>query len=119
MVLSMVFTDDMPLRNIRRQARQIVEALAPPAPDVLPETPLPDSSAQMPPVAAEAIESRLGAAGPVEREGQGGETPLESREATGESVTMDLREAAESAPALDPATLARYAGAWIRRDPDA
>jgi|GEM_PF-5042758 len=119
MVLSMVFTDDMPLRNIRRQARQIVEALAPPAPDVLPETPPPDSSAQMPPVAAEAIESRLGAAGPVEREGQGGETPLESREATGESVAVDLREAAESAPALDPATLARYACAWILRDPDA
>ncbi len=88
-----------------------------PVPDALHETPAPDPSEQILTVAAEPEETRHGVTGVIESEGEDAAPALAEAEEPQER-DVETREPLETAPAIDPATMVKYACAWILRDPD-
>ncbi len=137
MVLVIVFPENMHLRIIRSQTRAMLEALVtiketpagPPVDDLpgaLPEdstgvssvfeTPFPDASEEVFTVDAEPEEAAYGVTGKIEvAEAE----PISAAVASSaEGLQEDQREATEARPAVDPATLTKYAFAWILRNPD-
>ncbi len=101
MVLLTVFPDSMHLRIIRQQTRNILEALL----NSLQEPPAaPEEVEEVPPAAEEAPAADL-------------ESPAPSDSAAPEDSPEPGEAAPVEAPPIDPATLMKYACAWILRDP--
>ncbi len=128
MVLVMIFTENMHLRGIRQQAKTLTDALlasyqeaeapADQADDLAYETPAPDPSEQVLAVTHEPDDTGHGITGTMASEGGDGPA-LATQAEDAQGGTDDEREAAESEPLLDPATLVKYACAWILSDPEA
>jgi CheY-like chemotaxis protein/REP element-mobilizing transposase RayT len=139
MVLVTVFPENMHLRTIRQQTRHLLETLTataeepapepaepppplvqeetpPPSDTGLYETPAPDPSEEIFTLGAEPDEAAHGLTGAIESEQA---EPLSASSDDAEGDQLDAREPTESAPAIDPATLVKYACAWILRDPAA
>ena len=139
MVLMMIFTDEVSLRSIRRQAQALAAALTAPEPEPeeppqapeppveppaaegvssLYETPAPDPSEELFPLAAtEPDETHHGVTGAIETDAETAE-PITDQAERHEDEDRGARETVESAPTVDPATLTTYACAWVLRDPD-
>lgn len=87
-------------------------------PDLDLETPAPDPSEAFLPVKAEPDETRQGHTELLESEGEH-IAPLPDEATEGQGEQAESREAPETPPVLDPATLVKYACLWLLRDPEA
>ncbi len=123
MVLAMVFTEDVHLRNVRQQTREMLQALMVAARQEEETPPAgPEDAASLPAAPAADAETGVEAAPePAEAEG----TPPPAEEAAdqpaqaGEAAAPGNHGAAQAAPAVDPETLVKYACVWLLRDPQA
>lgn len=136
MVLVLVSAENTHLGTIRQEALGLAAALRNPPPPAAPkalapaqeppepgffrETPAPEVSEAFVVMAAEPEDTAdYGATGRIiQAEGEDAE-PLPTEAEHVEQRVAETREAAESAPQLDPATLVKYACAWLLRDPAA
>ncbi len=135
MVLVLVSAENTHLGTIRQEALGLAAALRnppqpispkvpepapePPEPGFFRETPAPEASEAFMVMAAEPDDTTdYGVTGRIQAEGEDAE-PLPTEAEHVEQRVAETREAPESAPQLDPATLVKYACAWLLRDPAA
>lgn len=123
MVLAMVFTEDVHLRNVRQQTREMLQALMVAArqeEETPPAGPEDTASLQAAPAAdaetgVEAAPEPAQAEGAPPPAGEAADQPAQAQEA----AAPGNHEAAKAAPAVDPETLVKYACVWLLRDPQA